>query len=168
MLVFKQYKSTFTTLHHYIFTIDLTKINHNYRPSGVYSEMFKSEWLGNKFDWPLPACSCRILLTLFADLSRVERDSRNNFISFHFLIVSSVKLCWFSLFRMRAFDEKFKNAGKKAGELEIWRINKFDLEPLPKEQFGNFCSGDCYIVLKTKGSDNWDIHFWLGWVEIDL
>jgi hypothetical protein len=48
-----------------------------------------------------------------------------------------------------AYDAKFKNAGQKPGEAEIWRVNKFDLEVVPKEQHGNFFSGDCYIVLKV-------------------
>ncbi|CAD5234511.1 unnamed protein product [Bursaphelenchus xylophilus] len=58
-------------------------------------------------------------------------------------------------------DPKFLNAGKKIG-LEVWRIKKFDLEVVPKEQFGNFYSGDSYIILNTKNNDNWYVHFWLG------
>ncbi|KAI6183836.1 Gelsolin-like protein 1 [Aphelenchoides bicaudatus] len=62
---------------------------------------------------------------------------------------------------MPAVDPKFKSAGRTRG-LEIWRVNKFDLEVVPKEQFGNFFSGDAYIVLSTRSNDNWDVHFWLG------
>ncbi|KAI6173462.1 Gelsolin-like protein 1 [Aphelenchoides besseyi] len=58
-------------------------------------------------------------------------------------------------------DPKFENAGKKIG-LEIWRVKKFDLEVVPKEQFGNFYTGDSYIVLNTKTNDSFDLHFWLG------
>ncbi|CAD5206093.1 unnamed protein product [Bursaphelenchus okinawaensis] len=62
---------------------------------------------------------------------------------------------------MVVIDPKFKNVGRKRG-IEIWRIKNFDLEVVPKEQFGNFYSGDSYIILNTKNNDNWDVHFWLG------
>ncbi|XP_045783560.1 gelsolin-like isoform X1 [Maniola jurtina] len=57
----------------------------------------------------------------------------------------------------------FANSGKKAG-LEIWRVEDFEPVPVPKNQYGNFYSGDSYIVLKTSGTStlSWDIHFWLG------
>ncbi|XP_061381864.1 gelsolin-like isoform X2 [Danaus plexippus] len=57
----------------------------------------------------------------------------------------------------------FANSGKKAG-IEIWRVEDFEPVPVPSHQYGNFYSGDSYIVLKTSGSSNlsWDIHFWLG------
>jgi gelsolin len=58
-------------------------------------------------------------------------------------------------------------AGKKLG-LEIWRIEKFQVKAWPTEQYGQFYSGDSYIVLHTykKKPDapawSWDVHFWLG------
>ncbi|CAH0730906.1 unnamed protein product, partial [Brenthis ino] len=57
----------------------------------------------------------------------------------------------------------FANSGKKAG-LEIWRVEDFAPVAVPVQQYGNFYSGDSYIVLKTTGNTNlsWDIHFWLG------
>ncbi|XP_013196390.1 gelsolin [Amyelois transitella] len=58
----------------------------------------------------------------------------------------------------------FQNSGKKPG-LEVWRIEDFEPVPVPKQQYGNFYSGDSYIVLNTSGQVpnlNWDIHFWLG------
>ncbi|KAK0403039.1 hypothetical protein QR680_016687 [Steinernema hermaphroditum] len=58
-------------------------------------------------------------------------------------------------------DEVLKGAGKKRG-LEIWRIKKFALQPLPKQEYGTFYSGDSYIVLNTKHDNAWDVHFWLG------
>ncbi|KAE9553727.1 hypothetical protein FO519_003037, partial [Halicephalobus sp. NKZ332] len=61
----------------------------------------------------------------------------------------------------RQFDPKFKNAGKKRG-LQIWRINKFDLDEVPRELYGNFFEGDSYIILNTKQLDSFDVHFWLG------
>ncbi|VDN51778.1 unnamed protein product [Dracunculus medinensis] len=62
---------------------------------------------------------------------------------------------------MANIDSELKDIGKKRG-LEIWRINKFKLERLPEEQFGNFYSGDSYIVLYTKNPGEWNVHFWLG------
>ncbi|VVC99460.1 unnamed protein product [Leptidea sinapis] len=41
----------------------------------------------------------------------------------------------------------FVNSGKKAG-LEIWRVEDFEPVPVPSYQYGNFYSGDSYIVLK--------------------
>jgi hypothetical protein len=61
----------------------------------------------------------------------------------------------------RKFDPKFKNAGKQPG-LQIWRIKEFSVEDVPKELYGNFYEGDSYIVLHTKNSNSFDVHFWLG------
>uniref|UniRef100_A0A7E4VD24 Gelsolin n=1 Tax=Panagrellus redivivus TaxID=6233 RepID=A0A7E4VD24_PANRE len=58
-------------------------------------------------------------------------------------------------------DPKFANAGRKEG-LEIWRINDFNVEVVPKEQHGSFFEGDSYIVLSTKLGNQYDVHFWLG------
>ncbi|XP_072946831.1 gelsolin-like isoform X2 [Epargyreus clarus] len=57
----------------------------------------------------------------------------------------------------------FANSGKTQG-IEIWRVEDFEPVPVPKHQYGNFYSGDSYIVLKTTGTStvSWDIHFWLG------
>jgi len=49
--------------------------------------------------------------------------------------------------------------------LQIWRIEKFHVKSWPKERYGEFYSGDSYIVLNTivKGnSKQYDVHFWLG------
>ncbi|CAK5122172.1 unnamed protein product [Meloidogyne enterolobii] len=62
---------------------------------------------------------------------------------------------------MVAVDPKLKGIGQQRG-LQIWRINKFALEDMPKEQYGNFYSGDSYIILNTKNIGEWDVHFWLG------
>mmetsp|Transcript_11 Transcript_11/g.42 ORF Transcript_11/g.42 Transcript_11/m.42 type:complete len:475 (+) Transcript_11:1533-2957(+) len=79
-------------------------------------------------------------------------------------------------------EKCFKKAGRKPG-VEVWRVeNKrtkndcpdFGINKWPKEEYGNFFSGDSYIVLNTfhpidpktgKKSTKklaWDIHFWLG------
>ncbi|KAI8369026.1 hypothetical protein BD560DRAFT_398400 [Blakeslea trispora] len=49
----------------------------------------------------------------------------------------------------------------------IWRVNNFNLEPVPTNQYGKFYQGDSYLVLKTTKKQNSDglihkIHFWLG------
>lgn len=57
-------------------------------------------------------------------------------------------------------------AGQAVG-IEIWRIEKFQVVPWPKTKYGQFFSGDAYIVLNTyKIPDNeqfrYNVHFWLG------
>lgn len=76
-------------------------------------------------------------------------------------------------------EKEFKGAGQVVG-LEVWRVeNKrtkadtpdFGVKRWPKEDYGNFYSGDSYLVLNTyrvkvdgKETDKlgWDVHFWLG------
>ncbi|CAG9538268.1 unnamed protein product [Cercopithifilaria johnstoni] len=62
---------------------------------------------------------------------------------------------------MATINPQLKDVGTKRG-MEIWRIKNFDLEKIPKEQFGSFYSGDSYILLYTKNPGEWNIHFWLG------
>ncbi len=62
----------------------------------------------------------------------------------------------------RAWD----GAGQAPG-LDIWRIEKFNVVPWPKDQYGSFYSGDSYIVLHTykkEGQDSlhWNAHMWVG------
>jgi len=62
--------------------------------------------------------------------------------------------------------KQWKDAGSKVG-LEIWRIEKFKVIPVPKESYGAFFAGDSYIVMNTYNRPglktlDWDIHFWLG------
>ncbi|KAL6555396.1 Villin-3 [Orobanche gracilis] len=65
----------------------------------------------------------------------------------------------------KALEPAFQGAGQKLGT-EIWRIENFQPVPLPKSDYGKFCSGDSYIVLRTSpgkgGAYLFDIHFWLG------
>ncbi|KAH7679275.1 Villin/Gelsolin protein [Dioscorea alata] len=52
------------------------------------------------------------------------------------------------------------------GKLEVWCINGSAKTPLPKEEIGKFCSGDCYIVLYTYHSgekkEEYFLSSWLG------
>jgi len=61
-------------------------------------------------------------------------------------------------------EPAWENAGKEPG-LQVWRIEKFHVVSWPKERYGEFFSGDSYIVLHTytKGNSKaYDVHFWLG------
>nr|XP_043900673.1 scinderin like a isoform X2 [Solea senegalensis] len=57
--------------------------------------------------------------------------------------------------------KQFENAGKTPG-LQVWRVEKMDLKPIPKELYGEFFSGDSYIVLYTSESLSHSIHTWSG------
>lgn len=43
-------------------------------------------------------------------------------------------------------DEEFLKAGKHEG-LEIWRIDHFKLTPISQKCYGQFHSGDSYLIL---------------------
>jgi gelsolin len=63
-------------------------------------------------------------------------------------------------------EKAWNEAGKQVG-LQIWRIEKFTVQHVPKETYGTFYTGDSYIILNTyrqKDSPKlrWDVHFWLG------
>jgi len=61
-------------------------------------------------------------------------------------------------------EPAWKTAGKKEG-VDVWRIEKFQVKPVPKDHYGKFFDGDSYIVLRTyKVQDQlkFDVHFWLG------
>ena len=44
---------------------------------------------------------------------------------------------------------QFENAGKTDG-LEVWRIENLEMVPVPPSQYGQFYTGDSYIVLRTR------------------
>ena len=44
--------------------------------------------------------------------------------------------------------EQFKNVGTKPG-LTIWKIENYELVPLPKNQYGSFYDGDSYLILNV-------------------
>uniref|UniRef100_A0A667Z7N0 Gelsolin n=1 Tax=Myripristis murdjan TaxID=586833 RepID=A0A667Z7N0_9TELE len=66
---------------------------------------------------------------------------------------------------MAAYHPEFDRAGKQPG-LQVWRIEKFDLVPVPSNLHGGFYSGDAYVILNTikqrSGNLQYDLHFWLG------
>lgn len=65
---------------------------------------------------------------------------------------------------MVLYHKEFANAGQKTG-LQIWRIEKMDLVPVPENLHGNFYVGDAYLVLNTIVKNNnkyYDLHYWLG------
>uniref|UniRef100_H2ZV12 Villin-1 n=1 Tax=Latimeria chalumnae TaxID=7897 RepID=H2ZV12_LATCH len=58
-----------------------------------------------------------------------------------------------------------KILNKTTPGLQIWRIEKMNMVPVPKKSYGNFFEGDCYILLsthKTRYSFTYDIHYWIG------
>jgi len=57
--------------------------------------------------------------------------------------------------------EEFQSAGKTPG-LQVWRIEKMDLAPIPPQLHGDFYTGDSYIVLHTTPAPSYNIHSWLG------
>eukprot|EP00980_Cylindrotheca_fusiformis_P013221 scaffold3359_cov123-Cylindrotheca_fusiformis.AAC.25 len=63
-------------------------------------------------------------------------------------------------------EEQWEGIGEEP-DVRVWRIEKFQVKPWPKEQYGEFFKGDSYIVLKTyqeEDSDTLkhDIHIWIG------
>uniref|UniRef100_A0A8C7Q9S7 Scinderin n=1 Tax=Oncorhynchus mykiss TaxID=8022 RepID=A0A8C7Q9S7_ONCMY len=65
---------------------------------------------------------------------------------------------------MVLYHREFDKAGRAAG-LQIWRIEKIELVPVPENLHGSFYVGDAYVVLHTikqRDSCFYDLHFWLG------
>ncbi|XP_074125341.1 scinderin [Sminthopsis crassicaudata] len=63
------------------------------------------------------------------------------------------------------YHKEFARAGLQPG-LQVWRIEKMELVPVPPEQHGSFYVGDAYLVLCTRQGPRKDLsyrlHFWLG------
>lgn len=57
--------------------------------------------------------------------------------------------------------KEFQAAGKEPG-LQIWRVEQMDLKPVPKQLYGNFYTGDAYILLYTTAAPSYYIHMWMG------
>jgi gelsolin len=62
-------------------------------------------------------------------------------------------------------EPAWEGAGNNPG-IEIWRIEKFQVVRWPQDRYGEFYSGDSYIILHTKlddeGKKEYDAFFWLG------
>merc|ERR1719410_278790 len=61
-------------------------------------------------------------------------------------------------------EKAWKGAGEEAG-LQIWRIEKFEVKKWKKARYGEFHTGDSYIVLQTIETDegkDYNVFFWLG------
>merc|ERR1719464_2339073 len=68
--------------------------------------------------------------------------------------------------RKKAADSEkaWEGAGESAG-IQIWRIEKFEVKAWPKEKYGEFHTGDSYIILQTIENDegkDYNVYFWLG------
>ncbi|XP_077974564.1 villin-1-like [Styela clava] len=63
------------------------------------------------------------------------------------------------------YNAEFEKAGKKPG-LQIWRIEKMEMVTVPTDNYGNFYTGDAYIILHTADRKSklakWELHFWIG------
>ncbi|KAB1276295.1 Adseverin [Camelus dromedarius] len=62
------------------------------------------------------------------------------------------------------YHKEFARAGKQAG-LQVWRIEKLELVPVPENVYGDFYVGDAYLVLHTAKASRgftYRLHFWLG------
>ncbi|XP_014901317.1 gelsolin-like isoform X1 [Poecilia latipinna] len=66
---------------------------------------------------------------------------------------------------MAAQHAEFQRAGQNPG-LQVWRVENFDLVPVPENLYGGFYTGDAYLILNTikqrSGNLQYDLHFWLG------
>ncbi|KAF3835695.1 hypothetical protein F7725_028253, partial [Dissostichus mawsoni] len=60
--------------------------------------------------------------------------------------------------------KEFDTAGKKPG-LQVWRIEKMDLAPVPPELHGNFYTGDSYILLHTTSAPSYNVHSWFAPIQ---
>lgn len=57
--------------------------------------------------------------------------------------------------------KEFQTAGKQPG-LQVWRVENLDLVAVPKQLYGNFYTGDAYILLHTTPAPSYALHMWLG------
>lgn len=69
------------------------------------------------------------------------------------------------------YHPEFEKAGQQAG-LQVWRIEKMDLVPVPQKLYGDFFTGDAYVIMNTvkqrSGQLQYDLHFWLGRTALSL
>lgn len=65
---------------------------------------------------------------------------------------------------MVLYHKEFDKAGKEPG-IQIWRVERLELAPVPKSLHGSFYVGDAYLVMHTtaiKNNFTYNLHFWLG------
>ncbi|GCB68637.1 hypothetical protein scyTo_0013852, partial [Scyliorhinus torazame] len=65
---------------------------------------------------------------------------------------------------MVLYHKEFENAGKKEG-IQVWRVERLELVPVPQGFHGSFYVGDAYLVMQTIVRSNnfsYNLHFWLG------
>ena len=63
-------------------------------------------------------------------------------------------------------EAAWEGIGQKP-EVRVWRIEKFQVKPWPRDRYGEFHKGDSYIVMNSyrKGTSDalsHDIHIWIG------
>ncbi|XP_050417985.1 advillin isoform X1 [Patella vulgata] len=66
---------------------------------------------------------------------------------------------------MANIDPAFKQVSRNRACFNVWRIEKMQVVPVPREFHGKFFRGDSYIILsikEVKGALESHIHFWLG------
>ena len=62
------------------------------------------------------------------------------------------------------------HASTSPPQVEIWRIEDFEMAPLERSLYGQFFGGDSYVILYTylvNNKENWIIYFWQGQVGGD-
>jgi len=61
-------------------------------------------------------------------------------------------------------EPAWKEAGKEVG-VQVWRVEQFKIVAWPKDRYGQFYSGDSYIILHSYKKEDkmlYNVHFWLG------
>ncbi|KAF5294711.1 hypothetical protein FQA39_LY00195 [Lamprigera yunnana] len=49
-----------------------------------------------------------------------------------------------------------------SGEVEIYRVENFELVPVPRENYGKFFGGDSYVIKYHSNNGKWIIYYWQG------
>uniref|UniRef100_A0A7S4KLT6 HP domain-containing protein n=1 Tax=Guillardia theta TaxID=55529 RepID=A0A7S4KLT6_GUITH len=114
-------------------------------------------------DWPRkPLPTLNFTSTPTAKKNSVKRQSSNAEIAAGLALrrEDSVKE------RQMLMQQEMLAFGDGSGKVEVWRIDNFDMTPVPEASYGQFYSGDSYIILYSyldeRGRDAWVIYFWLG------
>lgn len=70
-------------------------------------------------------------------------------------------MCVFVITEIMVVHKELQSAGKQPG-LQIWRVENMNPVPVPKQLYGNFYTGDAYLLLYTTPAPAYTIHMWLG------